>query len=76
MRIVSTWSFGQRANEAAWPHLSAGRALEAVEAACAYADSAPDIDSVGYGGLPDASGRVSLDGCVMLWRLPRIATGD
>ncbi|MFM1866998.1 MAG: hypothetical protein RL591_406, partial [Planctomycetota bacterium] len=24
------------------------------------------IDSVGYGGLPDASGRVSLDGCVML----------
>ena len=66
MRIVSTWSFGQRANEVAWPHLSAGRALEAVEAACAYADSAPDIDSVGYGGLPDASGRVSLDGCVML----------
>jgi len=66
MRIVSTWSFGLRANEAAWPHLLEGRALDAVESACRYADAAPDIDSVGYGGLPDASGRVSLDGCVML----------
>ena len=66
MRIVSTWSFGLRANEAAWPRLAAGDALGAVEAACAYADAASDIDSVGYGGLPDASGRVSLDGCVML----------
>jgi N4-(beta-N-acetylglucosaminyl)-L-asparaginase len=66
MRIVSTWSFGLRANEEAWPHVEAGRALDAVEAACAYADRAPDIDSVGFGGLPDASGRVSLDGCVML----------
>ena len=66
MRIVSTWSFGLRANEEAWPLVEAGRALDAVEAACAYADRAPDIDSVGFGGLPDASGRVSLDGCVML----------
>jgi N4-(beta-N-acetylglucosaminyl)-L-asparaginase len=66
MRIVSTWSFGLRANEAAWHHLEAAHALDAVEAACRYADAAPDIDSVGFGGLPDASGRVSLDGCVML----------
>jgi N4-(beta-N-acetylglucosaminyl)-L-asparaginase len=66
MKIVSTWSFGLRANEEAWPLVEAGRALDAVEAACAYADRAPDIDSVGFGGLPDASGRVSLDGCVML----------
>jgi isoaspartyl peptidase/L-asparaginase-like protein (Ntn-hydrolase superfamily) len=76
MRIVSTWSFGLRANEAAWPLLLDPRiidakaeniaALDAVEAACAYADAAADIDSVGYGGLPDAEGRVSLDGCVML----------
>ncbi len=66
MRIVSTWSFGLAANEAAWPHLVAGKALDAVEAACIYAEMAPDIDSVGFGGLPDSSGRVSLDGCVML----------
>lgn len=70
MRIASTWSFGLRANEPAWNRLtdpaSATPALDAVEAACAFADAAADIDSVGYGGLPDASGRVSLDGCVML----------
>jgi N4-(beta-N-acetylglucosaminyl)-L-asparaginase len=66
MRIASTWSFGLRANEAAWPLLAAKGAVDAVEAACAYADAAPDIDSVGFGGLPDAEGRVSLDGCVML----------
>lgn len=66
MRIVSTWSFGLRANEPAWERLLSSGALDAVEAACAYADSAEDIDSVGFGGLPDASGRVSLDGCVML----------
>ena len=71
MRIVSTWSFGLRANEAAWqkviaPTMGSIAALDAVEAACAYADAASDIDSVGYGGLPDATGRVSLDGCVML----------
>ena len=66
MLLASTWSFGLRANEAAWPHLVGKGALDAVEAACAYADSAPDIDSVGFGGLPDAEGRVSLDGCVML----------
>jgi isoaspartyl peptidase/L-asparaginase-like protein (Ntn-hydrolase superfamily) len=66
MLMASTWSFGLRANEAGWPRLQAGSSLDAVEAACAYADRAPDIDSVGFGGLPDASGRVSLDGCVML----------
>ena len=71
MRIVSTWSFGLRANEVAWerviePSVGGIAALDAVEAACAYADAAADIDSVGYGGLPDATGRVSLDGCVML----------
>lgn len=65
--ILSTWSFGQRANAAAWPALTAGgRALDAVERACVAAEDDPSVDSVGRGGLPDASGRVSLDGCVML----------
>lgn len=30
------------------------------------AEEDPAVDSVGYGGLPDAEGQVSLDGCVML----------
>lgn len=65
--IISTWSFSSRGNDTAWPMLaSGGSALDAVEACCATVDAAPDVDSVGYGGLPDASGRVSLDGCIML----------
>ncbi len=65
--ILSTWSFGRVANAAAWPILSAGgSALDAVEQACIAVEDNPAIDSVGRGGLPDASGVVSLDGCVML----------
>ncbi|MFC1464432.1 MAG: N(4)-(beta-N-acetylglucosaminyl)-L-asparaginase [Candidatus Brachytrichaceae bacterium NZ_4S206] len=65
--ILSTWSFGQRANRAAWPILSSGgSALDAVEAAGRDAESDPDNHTVGAGGYPDASGRVSLDACVML----------
>lgn len=65
--ILSTWSFGRSANAAAWPILAGGgSALDAVERACIAVEDDPTIDSVGRGGLPDASGRVSLDGCVML----------
>jgi isoaspartyl peptidase/L-asparaginase-like protein (Ntn-hydrolase superfamily) len=65
--IVATWSFGARGNASAWGALEAGgSALDAVERACATVDAAADVDSVGYGGLPDAAGRVSLDGCIML----------
>lgn len=71
--LASTWSFSQRANEVAWPILlgpdpgtNGGRALAAAEAACCHADLDSTIDSVGYGGLPDAEGRMSLDGAVML----------
>lgn len=66
-RIVSTWSFSARGNAVAWDLLVAGgESIDAVERCCAVIDAAPDVDSVGYGGLPDASGRVSLDGCIML----------
>jgi N4-(beta-N-acetylglucosaminyl)-L-asparaginase len=66
-RIVSTWSFGQRGNDAAWPALRrGGLSIDAVERACQIVDADPTVDSVGFGGLPDASGRVSLDGCIML----------
>ncbi|MDZ4831720.1 MAG: isoaspartyl peptidase/L-asparaginase [Phycisphaerae bacterium] len=65
--IVSTWSFSARGNSAAWQRLAlGGTSLDAVELCCQVVDAAPDVDSVGFGGLPDASGRVSLDGCIML----------
>jgi len=65
--IVSTWSFGQRANRAAWPILSAGgSSLDAVEAAARDAEADPENHTVGLGGYPDASGRVSVDACIMV----------
>jgi isoaspartyl peptidase/L-asparaginase-like protein (Ntn-hydrolase superfamily) len=65
--ILATWSFGAKACAAGWPVLAAGgAALDAVEQACIAVEDDPAVDSVGYGGLPDFSGRVSLDGCVML----------
>lgn len=64
--VVSTWGFGVAANEAAWEHLAAqGYALDAVEAGARVPEADPAIISVGYGGLPDARGRVTLDACIM-----------
>ncbi|MEE2971606.1 MAG: isoaspartyl peptidase/L-asparaginase [Planctomycetota bacterium] len=70
-RLVGTWSFSLAAIEAAWGAwnrtvVSEDELLNALVAACRHADLDPAVDSVGYGGLPDASGRMSLDGAVML----------
>ena len=65
--MLGTWSFSARALGAAWPGLAqGGKALDAAVVACTMAEEDPAVDSVGYGGLPDADGQVSLDGCVML----------
>lgn len=65
--MLATWSFGARAIDAAWPQLGApGGALDAVVTACREAERDPAVDSVGYGGLPDRDGHVTLDACVML----------
>lgn len=63
--LLSTWSFGQAANRAGWPMMSVS-ALDAVEAACRDAEADPANPTVGVGGLPDSSGRVSLDAAIML----------
>lgn len=63
--VVSTWQHGLAANDAAWQILSqGGRALDAVEAGVKVTE-AEDNMSVGYGGLPDREGRVTLDACIM-----------
>lgn len=65
--ILSTWSFGMRANQAAWPTLEkGGSSLDAVELACRDAEADPDNHTVGFSGYPDRSGRVSLDAAIML----------
>lgn len=59
-----------------WPHLPAteeamrvigenGRAVEAVENGVRIVEADPKDTSVGYGGLPDRSGVVTLDACIM-----------
>lgn len=63
---VSTWPFGRQANEAAQKILEAGgKAIDAVEAGVKVVEADPTIQSVGYGGLPDRDGHVTLDACIM-----------
>lgn len=64
--VISTWPHGLPANEAAWKILAAeGRALDAVEAGARVAELDPTVNNVGYGGLPDRAGVVTLDACIM-----------
>jgi N4-(beta-N-acetylglucosaminyl)-L-asparaginase len=64
--VISTWSSGLKANPAAWEVLqTGGRALDAVEAGVRVVEDDPDDMSVGYGGLPDRDGNVTLDACIM-----------
>lgn len=64
--VISTWNFGVAANEAAWKVLSAGgRALDAVEKGVQVPEADAKNMSVGYGGLPDRDGYVTLDACIM-----------
>lgn len=64
--VVSTWRHGLPANEAAWAVLAdGGRALDAVEAGVRVVEADPEVTSVGYGGLPDQEGHVTLDASIM-----------
>ena len=65
-KVISTWNHGIPANEAAWEKLLAGgTALDAVEAGVKVVEADPQYTSVGYGGLPDREGKVTLDACIM-----------
>ena len=64
--VVSTWDFGKTANIGAWEVLSkGGRVLDAVEAGVRIPEADPANQTIGYGGLPDRDGRVTLDACIM-----------
>jgi N4-(beta-N-acetylglucosaminyl)-L-asparaginase len=64
--VLSTWNFGVPANAEAWKVLnSGGWALDAVEAGVKIPEGDPNVHSVGYGGLPDRDGHVTLDACIM-----------
>jgi N4-(beta-N-acetylglucosaminyl)-L-asparaginase len=67
--VISTWKHGVAANEAAYDVLiKNGNSLDAVENGVKVSEDDPDVLSVGYGGLPDADGRVTLDAAIMDWK--------
>lgn len=64
--VISTWNHGLAANKAAMQVFAAGgSALDAVEQGVRISEADPKVESVGYGGFPDASGEVTLDACIM-----------
>lgn len=64
--VISTWPFGMAANEVAWEGLSVGApSLDAVEAGITHCEDDASVDSVGWGGLPDTDGEVTLDASIM-----------
>lgn len=67
--VISTWKHGLAANQKAYEILTAGgNSLDAVEQGVKVSEDDPDVLSVGYGGLPDAEGRITLDAAIMDWR--------
>jgi N4-(beta-N-acetylglucosaminyl)-L-asparaginase len=64
--VISTWNHGIPANEKARQVLEkSGRVLDAVEEGVKVPEGDPKITSVGYGGLPDRDGHVTLDASIM-----------
>ena len=64
--VISTWPHGLPANEAAARVLnSGGKAIDAVEKGVRVPEGDPKVSSVGYGGLPDMDGEVTLDASIM-----------
>ncbi len=63
--VISTWR-NPKANEAALLELTkSNNSLNAVEAGARIPEADPNDTSVGYGGLPDRDGHVTLDACIM-----------
>ncbi len=64
--VIATWPFGQTAVKLAGEMLGQGKpALDAAIAGAQAVEDDPKVQSVGFAGLPNAIGTVSLDACVM-----------
>lgn len=63
--VIATWDV-KNATAKAWEVLQkGGSALDAAEKGCNVEEEDPANSSVGYGGLPDRDGHVTLDACIM-----------
>jgi isoaspartyl peptidase/L-asparaginase-like protein (Ntn-hydrolase superfamily) len=64
--VIATWPFGQTAVRKALPLLEGGKpALDAAIVGAQAVEDDPTVHSVGFAGLGNAIGTVSLDACVM-----------
>ncbi|HEX3671699.1 MAG TPA: N(4)-(beta-N-acetylglucosaminyl)-L-asparaginase [Candidatus Cybelea sp.] len=64
--FLTTWEWGIEANARAAQVLASGASLlDAVEKGINVVEDDPNVDSVGYGGLPNAQGEVELDAGIM-----------
>lgn len=64
--FLSTWKWGMEANARAAAVIAAGGSLlDAVEKGINLVEDDPNVDSVGYGGLPNEEGEVELDAGIM-----------
>lgn len=63
--VIATWNVPNAVSKA-WQVLqNSNSALDAVEKGCNVEEEDPANSSVGYGGLPDRDGHVTLDACIM-----------
>lgn len=66
---ISTWSGTIKSSKKAYDYLKEGKnSLDAIEAGIRVAEDDPMNNSVGYGGLPDEDGIVTLDASIMDWK--------
>ncbi|HLK58340.1 MAG TPA: N(4)-(beta-N-acetylglucosaminyl)-L-asparaginase [Chthonomonadaceae bacterium] len=64
--FMGTWRFGVPACRVGWSRLASGAsALDAIETGANVTEDDPEVQSVGYGGLPNAEGVVELDAAIM-----------
>jgi len=64
--VIATWDDNTKATRKGMDTiLKGGTALDAVEAGARVAEADPNNTTVGYGGLPDRDGIVTLDACIM-----------
>ncbi len=66
--VVSTWAPNLKSNAHAMEILLQGKSsLDAIEEGIKVTEADPNDTSVGYGGMPDADGKVTLDASIMDW---------